>query len=248
MPKVERSSDVIEVHSEQAISYAFAGLVPAAIGGLLYHYRGESRMFVPLADILMLIGFGLCAYAVYTAFKIRKVAALSLTCPYCQQSNELVATPEEDVRCTGCQRMIPIQDGQPLAVQQVRCGYCNELNYYSDKTDVLLCESCNHEIPISRDDDRPTRKLPSTYAVVDDDQLYELILISHGQKTEELITCLQHMLALNRSQVKQILSELPVTLLTGITRKKAEMLRAQLSIHDGMAEFKALPSVETSSR
>jgi hypothetical protein len=34
-----------------------------------------------------------------------------------------------------------------------------------------------------------------------------------------------------------MLTELPVTVLTGITRKKAEMLKAQLSLYDGEAEF-----------
>jgi hypothetical protein len=37
------------------------------------------------------------------------------------------------------------------------------------------------------------------------------------------------MLALNRNQVKQLLGDLPAVLLTGITRKKAELLEAQLT-------------------
>ncbi len=52
-----------------------------------------------------------------------------------------------------------------------------------------------------------------------------------------MIQALQHMLALNRNQVKNMLNELPVTVLTGITRKKAEMLKAQLSIYEGEVEF-----------
>jgi hypothetical protein len=40
--------------------------------------------------------------------------------------------------------------------------------------------------------------------------------------------------------VKQMLDELPVTLLTGITRRKAEMLKAQISIHDGQTEFRQM--------
>jgi hypothetical protein len=78
------------------------------------------------------------------------------------------------------------------------------------------------------------------YAVTDDDRLYELVLTGTGHKNEELIASLQHMLALNRNQVKQMLSELPVAILTGISRKKAEMIQAQLSIHDGVAEFHPL--------
>ncbi|MFX9012007.1 hypothetical protein ABTN18_19845, partial [Acinetobacter baumannii] len=58
-----------------------------------------------------------------------------------------------------------------------------------------------------------------------------------GPKTEEMIDCLQHMLALNRNQVKQMFDELPVTLLTGIPKKKAELLSAQISSHGGTADI-----------
>ena len=136
--------------------------------------------------------------------------------------------------------MIPITDGKVLPVAQVRCGFCNALNYYSDKTELLLCEECNHEIPIATEDGRPAKQMPSFYAVTDDDALYELVLVAHGYKTEELINALQHMLALNRSQVKQLLGELPAVLLTGINRKKAEMLKAQLSVNDGLAEMRPI--------
>ena len=78
----------------------------------------------------------------------------------------LVAPPEEDFPCLRCIRMIPVVDGKPLAVSQVRCGYCNELNFYSDKTEVLLCEKCNHEIPIAFDDKGGPRKtIPAAFVV-----------------------------------------------------------------------------------
>jgi len=48
------------------------------------------------------------------------------------------------------------------------------------------------------------------------------------------------MLALNRNQVKQMLDETPVTLLTGITKRKALILQAQLASHDAIADAKAL--------
>jgi ribosomal protein L7/L12 len=122
---------------------------------------------------------------------------------------------------------------------QVRCGSCNALNFYSEKSEVLLCEECNREISISLDDDRAPKRI--AYARRDDDKLYELVLLSNGgHKTEELISALQHMLALNRNQVKQMLDELPVTLLSGIPRMKAEMLQTQLTANDAVAEFKAI--------
>ncbi|MBI3721809.1 MAG: hypothetical protein HY248_04575, partial [Fimbriimonas ginsengisoli] len=119
------------------------------------------------------------------------------------------------------------------------CGYCHELNFYSDKTEFLVCENCSHEIPISSDS-HGHKSVPKFYAVVEDDALYELVLVESGTKTEDLIACLQRMLALNRSQVKQMLDQLPVTLLTGISRRKADMLLAQLTIHEGGAEARPL--------
>jgi hypothetical protein len=122
---------------------------------------------------------------------------------------------------------------------QVRCGFCNTLNYYSPKTEVLLCEDCNREVPISLDDSHTPKHI--AFARRDDDKLYELVLVSNGgRKTEDLISALQHMLALNRNQVKQMLDELPVTLLTGIPRMKAEMLQTQLSTNDAVAEFRPI--------
>jgi hypothetical protein len=152
----------------------------------------------------------------------------------------LTETPTADFTCIDCHRLIPIRDGKALSVQSVRCGFCNELNYYSEKTDFLLCESCNHEIPIAHEEGYVPKKHSTAYAVQDDDRLYELVLIAHGHKTEELVNCLQHMLALNRNQVKQMLTELPVTLLTGIPKKKAELLKAQLTSHEAAADMKPL--------
>ena len=44
------------------------------------------------------------------------------------------------------------------------------------------------------------------------------------------------MLAMNRNQVKQMLEEAPVVLLTGIPKKKAELLKAQIEMHHGKAD------------
>lgn len=240
MPRVPRVSDIIEITAERAIYYGVGGLGGAFIAGTLYAYRGQTKMFVPLAQILGFISVILIGTAIYIASQIREVKRVPVKCPICEVVNELVAVPEGDFPCVNCNRMIPIVDGQPIDVSQVRCGYCNELNYYSAKTGALLCENCNREIPISQDEGVARKTIPSTYAVVDDEAMYELVLVGHGNKEEELIAGLQHILALNRNQVKQMLAELPVTLLTGINRRKAEMLKAQITIHDGEVEFRKM--------
>ena len=244
MPRVPRASDVIEIFSERSISYAFAGIVSLAIAGLLWRYRGDG-MLSGLAITLMVAGVGCIIFAIFCGLQVRKVTTHDLKCPYCESPNVLVAAPTEDLPCTTCNRMIPVIDGKTVPVSQVRCGFCNELNFYSEKTEVLLCESCNHEIPIAHDESGAPRKtIPAAFVVVDDEAMYELQLTGHGKhKEEELIGALQHILALNRGQVKQMLAELPVTVLTGITRKKAEMLKAQLGLYEGEVEFHPMEEV-----
>lgn len=240
MPRVPRVSDIIEMTAEKALYYAIGGVAGVGLAAFFYTYRGQSGMFVPLAQVLGFFGVLSLGTGSYVALKIRKVTGIGFTCPICEAVNELTETPTDDFPCVQCHRMVPVRDGVVLPVSQVRCGFCNELNYYSDKTGALLCENCNHEIPISTDEDTPRKVIPAAYAVVDDEALYELVLTGHGHKEEELIASLQHILALNRNQVKQMLTEMPVTLLTGITRRKAEMLKAQIGIHDGQTEFRPM--------
>ncbi|RYG49278.1 hypothetical protein EON79_01840 [bacterium] len=239
MRKIERASDVIEILGEKSILTGFAGVAALAVAAFAIKYQGLGGNYAPIQGLLVLGGIGALGFAGFTANKIRSVAAVTVVCPYCNGRNELTEHPDEDVRCTSCQRMVPILSGKILSVEQVRCGYCNALNYYSEKTEVLLCEDCNREVPISRDDDpsRPQKKLMPGFAVSsEEDSLYDLVLVDGGPKQEEMIDCLQHMLALNRNQVKNILNETPALLLTGISHRKAEMLKAQISMHDGNAQ------------
>ncbi len=237
MEKPTRSSDVVEVHSEHALAFGLGGVAGLALGALLLKYQGDGWL-VGLAYVLVIGGVGAVIYAIYCALQIRKVESVSVTCCYCHHVNRLVEAPTTDFSCLECHRMVPVAaDGRVLPVSQVRCGFCNELNYYSEKTEVLICEFCDHEIPIAQEEGKPTKHVPRGYAITEDDRLYELVLVAYGPKTEDLIAALQHMLALNRNQVKQMLTELPVTVLTGITRKKAEMLQAQLSIHEGASDI-----------
>lgn len=236
----QRSSDVVEIHSERALSFGLSGLFAVALGALMIYYQG---MLLYLGWLLAIGGAAAIAYGIYCATRVRKVTSYKIPCPYCSASNALTEQPESDFSCISCHRMIPVRGGTVLPVFQVRCGFCNHLNYYNETSVGLICESCDREIPISTVEGAETKKFFQAYTHKDDDQTYELVLISYGHKTEEVINTLQHMLALNRNQVKQMLEELPVTLLTGIPRKKAEMLKAQLALHDAAAEFHPVGSV-----
>jgi len=239
MAKVQRSTDLIEMIAERALFCVFGGAFIVFFSYLLLRFKGDG-VFVPLGWLLALFGTVLFFVAIYSMFQAKKVTSIDVTCPFCEAVNPLLEKPVEDFACVACSRMIPIQDGEVMEVKQVQCGFCKALNWYCDKTEVLICESCDHEIPISQDDDRPLKTLPKGFAVTEDDALYELVLTEQGIKTEEVISTLQHMLALNRNQVKDILDQLPSTLLTGINRRKAEMLQAQLAIHGATATIQAL--------
>lgn len=242
MARTERTSDIVEQHSEKAVFFGIGGFLCAGGAFLMLRYGGASMS--GLAWVLILGALGLFGTFGYMIAKVRRVASYRIVCPCCNEIVSLASAPaDEDVSCTQCNRMIPIKSGQVVPVNQVRCGFCNTLNFYSDKTDALLCEQCNHEIPIQHEEGYIPKKFVSNYAVVDDDQLYELVLVDVDEHHEEdLISTLQHMLALNRNQVKDILKNTPVTLLQGITKMKADMLKAQLSNHGGIAETRVFGS------
>jgi ribosomal protein L7/L12/phage FluMu protein Com len=234
--RVQRSSDVKEAIGERA-AFFFVGAIGCGILSFVFIKYAGDGFFVPLGRVFGFFALALLGYGIYVVTRVRKVDSFYIECPICTESNELASEPKDtDVRCVACNHMIPLTNGVVLAVEQVRCGFCNSLNYFSSKTEVLLCEACNREIPITQEDGRPTKVLPKGFAVVDDNQMYELVLMSGGKNTEDLVKTLQHMLALNRNQVKEMLEGTPVTLLQGITRMKADMLTAQLSSHGAQAE------------
>ncbi|MEQ1821769.1 MAG: ribosomal protein L7/L12 [Fimbriimonadaceae bacterium] len=238
----KRASDVAEEFSTKALAFGGGGILLLVLGIIFYIFRGDGAL-VGLAYVLLTLGTGCLAYAIYELIQIRKITGVVVECGYCHFKNRLTETPMTDFMCGSCYKMIPILNGRVLAVHQVQCGFCQELAYYNEKTQVLLCEHCNHEIPISQDDGMaPTKKIAPGFAVQEDHNFYEFILVSHdGHHTENLIQALQHTLALNRNQVKDMLENLPVTLLQGIPKMKAEILQAQLAAHGAVAEYKVMP-------
>ena len=107
MPRIPRASDVIEILSEQSLSFAFGGIVAIALGGLLLRYRGAGSL-TNLAWMLIAAGVVGLIWAIVCALKVRKVTTFDLKCPYCEELNVLVAPPEEDFPCIKCIRMIPV--------------------------------------------------------------------------------------------------------------------------------------------
>ncbi len=237
--KTEKTTDVIEERSEVALEYVIGGGVAFLLGllGFQYHEFKFGEYILIFAIVLMVVGLASVGFGFSKGMRIREVPGIGVECCYCKKINKVTEAPTSDFLCSYCNRSIPIQEGTVMQVFQVRCGYCNDLNYYNAKTEVLICEKCDREIPIAQEEGKVRKHLPRGFVVQDDPNLYDLVLVETGTKEEELIPVLQHMLALNRKQVKQIMEEVPAVLLTGITRKKAEMLAAQLAAHDAKGEY-----------
>lgn len=239
MPKAKRSSDVVEDLATQVLIFGGCGIAAFLLGLLMYSYKG---MLMTLGLLLMVAGIAAVGYAVYEYTQTRKVTSTKTICPYCSATNTLTEAPTESFDCIECHRMIPVENGQILKVMQVRCGFCNHLNFYNEHSVGLLCEECDRAIPIATADGELPTKAFSVYARHDDDKFYDLMLLEGGKKTEEVIACLQQMLALNRNNVKQMLDELPVVLLTGINRMKADMLAAQIESHGATTGIQETPT------
>lgn len=232
MPDVQRSSDLVEQSSAKALVGIVGGVICLGLGAVFAAWGGPSM--VGLAGVLLFFGVGGTIFGIVEIVKAKKVSSVKVSCPYCNAPNFLTEHPTSDFSCRTCFRMIPVDNGQILQVNSVRCGFCNALNYWSARSFGLICEECSHAIPIAGLEGGAKRI--ETFATVTDNNTYDLVLLSIDRPTEELISCLQHMLALNRNQVKEIFDELPSMLLTGIPRMKADTLVAQLTSHGARAE------------
>ncbi|GIV03322.1 MAG: hypothetical protein D6724_11115 [Armatimonadetes bacterium] len=260
MPEPVRRSDVTEVHWENAITWGILSILCLLVGAFFirfghdwgvvnlpfWRFGGLDLQWVAVpflaASPLMFL------YALYRAIASRKEGSYTVECPYCHEPNEFVAKPDSDFTCMHCDRRVAVKEGRILDVMAVSCGYCGAVNYLTDKTAVLICEQCGHEIPLLDPETGEMRHAPRGFARVDDRSLYELVLVDPGRDREGLILSLQHMLALTRNQVKDILEELPATLMTGINRRKAELLKAQLEEIGATAEMRKIAESSEPSR
>ncbi len=236
MSHLERSSNIKEVYGQRALVSIIPGLIGVAIGAAFIAYHS---IFIGLGYVLVFGGIAAIVYGSIQLGHMRKIPSFPVKCPFCGHKNDFTEQPFSDVRCDSCQRMVPISAGRILNISQVRCGYCNHLNYYNEKSTGLICENCNRIVPIAAEAGVQAKATFDHYTVHDDDRPYDLVLSDvGGAHNEDLVTALQQMLALNRNQVKDMFTELPVVLLTGIPKKKAELLKAQIEIHHGKADMR----------
>lgn len=233
--ELERSSVVQETHAQRGLMAAIAGVVVGGIGGLIVYYGGGG-MFSGLGWVMVAAGAVGLVFGIISFFMVKKVEEHDITCPFCDSKNYFTHKVDRDVRCFSCLRQIPVRDGEVMEVFQVQCGFCQHLNFYSDKSAALICEECDRIIPIATDEEGESSEVLERFTAREaDDTPYDLTLEDAGPKREEIIPVLQKMLALNRNQVKDIVDEAPSLLLTGIAKKKAELLKVQIEMHGGKA-------------
>ena len=236
MPAIDRSSNIREEIVQRSLFAIVPGAIALIIGVTMLLYRVQAS--VGLAWVLTVLGFAAIVYGVVQLFKLRDVEEHHINCPICSAKNSFSFPPMSDVRCSGCNRQIPILDGRILRVFQVQCGYCKTLNYYSEKSTGLLCESCDRVIPIAVEEGLTPSANFDRFAAKEDVNPYDLILTDPGHHTEQMILVLQKMLALNRNQVKQIIETTPAILLTGIAKMKADRLLHDIQEAGGKADVK----------
>ncbi len=236
MSSAKRSSDIQEIHAQKAMAFGIPGVIALLLGGVGIYYGGAM---IGLAVVLALAGIVGVIMAIVSMSKVKKVTSYDITCPICQARNGFTEKPMEDVRCTGCGRLVPIQDGRILKVFQVQCGFCQELNWYNERSVGLICENCDREIPISTADGGLGHAAMGAYAAHVDTEKYDLVLLGVQRSSEELIAALQKIMSLNRNQVKQMMEAAPVTMFTGIPKMKAEAIQGQLRGHHVTVEIRA---------
>lgn len=234
----QRSSDLVETFIARALGVGALAIIFIVLSVVMFIFRGDSG--TALAVVLGAIGVLLLVYAVFSFTKSRGITAHTVKCPMCGASNGFLEAPTEDVICRDCNRTIPITDGKILPMKQISCGACGESNWYSDRTKVLLCEACGREIAIAQAGGDTTWDGRPAYAVQDDSRPYELVLIAYSNASDGLVDYLQHELGRNRNQIKDLLIDLPVALLTNIPKQKAEIMRAELSHHGAAAEARPI--------
>ena len=215
------------------------GLVCLTISIVLFVY--DSGYTIGLRWVLLLVSVAAIGYGVSQLMQMRKIGSFDVACPFCKENNKFTSEPMHDVRCDKCNREIPIVDGRMLRVFEVRCGSCSTLNWYSEKSTGLICEECDREIPIATDDERDVSPAMHAYSRHDDTARYNLVLVDPGPRREDIIPVLQKMLALNRNQVKDIMDDVPMTVLHGVPKKKAELMASEIAAAGGRADSSQAP-------
>ena len=240
----ERSSNLREEYALRAFISIVPGLIALTISIVLFVYNSrysDTRYTVGLQWVLLVLSVAAIGYGVSQLMQMRKIASFDVECPFCKAKNRFTTQPTHDVRCDRCNRDIPIVDGRTLRVFEVRCGFCSTLNWYSEKSTGLICEECDREIPIAVGDERDASPAMHAYSRHDDATRYNLVLVDPGPRREEIIPVLQKMLALNRNQVKEIMDDVPMTVLHGVPKKKAELMASEITASGGRADASPAP-------
>jgi hypothetical protein len=233
-----RRTDITESLTEKGLYWSGATLLGIIVGFLIWNYSGRGTIQLVIWLLISIVPLFL---AISQFSKASKVPRFSARCPYCNGASVFIAPPTEDFTCIECHRKVAVDNGRILSIIEVKCGFCGSLQRFSERTEVALCEECNHEIPLASSETGQMKHLAKGMAVEEDPRHYDLILIAPGGQLDPLLNKLQSILALNRNQVKELLNTLPTTLLTGIPKRKATLLQEQLKEVGAATDVKLTP-------
>ena len=146
MTQPARADDVVEQNTSQAVMAGIGALICLILGAVFIAYGSMAI----LGYVLALIGLGLLGFALYRVAQNKQIPIEKLICPYCKFSNSLTGTPEKDIMCRSCTRMIPIENGVILPTYHIPCEHCNKENFFSRRTIKLICEECGKEINLDK--------------------------------------------------------------------------------------------------
>lgn len=114
--------------------------------------------------LLALLFLGLVFVLIPALFLLRlgKIQSSQVTCPYCEEVNELVEPPMEDFICEHCKRTIHYQDGRMVPITVVACPKCNVDYRVSVIADHYICDRCGLSIPVHPKQEKEPEPLPDT--------------------------------------------------------------------------------------
>jgi transposase-like protein len=241
-----RLSEVQEQGWSQAIGTAARGVAFLVAAGLAI-WLGNLlvKPAPPVAWILLTIG-ALCALAgaallilaLNRSIRTRKIASVSVTCPYCDGDNRFLSKPTKDFTCECCQRQIHFQNGAPVPVQTIVCQACRAEHRVAVTVDRYVCDKCNRPLRI-------TRQAVSgpTVAGVDQQQLAQqereqtehqdvLVQAFDPRREQEVAFRIQDLLLVNAVEARRLLRlaspKTPLIVAHDVAPLKAASLRRQL--------------------
>jgi ribosomal protein L7/L12 len=232
-------SDVLEQEYDVGVSQLVrAGIL--LLASLLLLWAGNLTMqksppgtfgnvyLGPGFKVLSALSFlGFLAYAVLGGQRIsksRKVASVSVNCPYCDFPMQFPEQPTEDFTCEKCHRRVQYENGQMVPVRTVTCASCKSVHKVSAKATSYVCDRCNRALKLA-DANNPEDVVVEQSGIL---QNYDVILTQVGRNRNEVAMALESLLICNLVEARRQMENLPLTVVRNVAERKADAIRRRL--------------------